>query len=89
MILRLFLFIVFYGGLLVVPGAGLGYIGWKTLKPVLERRRKRIQGMKNALMLESHTEELCFVCMRETDDTDCYEQGRGWYHHDCLTSLLG
>lgn len=88
---RLILFILGYGVILMIPGGGLALLGYKLLKPRLERRCKLKLAMERAqriLVFGPHT-QVCPFCLESTDeDKDVYTKEQGWHHTSCLINLL-
>jgi hypothetical protein len=91
-ILRLFVFIFGFAAVLLVPGAGIAYIGHKLLKPVLDRRRRLKAAEDRAKYIKaiaSEGSQMCSICLGFTDlETDCYEKPHGWFHAACMEQLL-
>jgi hypothetical protein len=88
MVLRLFLFVLFYAGILIVPGAGLAYIGYLALKPKLARRRLRKEAQARALLDDGGEPEVCYVCLEAVDvHADALDE-HGWNHVSCVRKLL-
>lgn len=82
MVARLVLFVFLYLVLGAVPVAAVIYLVVRKSGSLLEERRKR-------RLAEYRAQHTCYVCSRLCDpDADCYEEGRGWYHHRCLYKLL-
>lgn len=92
MILRLMLFILGYSILLLIPGAGLAFLGYKALKPKYQRHKalKAAEWRAKQLALGAvDNDRQCSICLDPVDiDQDCFERPHGWFHADCMTKLL-
>lgn len=84
MIFRLFLFLLSYALMLGVPSALL----WRyALKPRWQAHQKRLQGRRHARELEAHKDMICFECLEDCTEADCYDDKLGWYHAKCFKAL--
>ncbi len=94
MVIRLFLFGLFYLAVLAVPGGGIAYLAYKGLKPRLDRRRKRKAAMLRAdtarrLLTSMHSVHTCPFCFYPTDDdVDGLSEELGYHHIKCFEEAL-
>lgn len=89
MLFRLFLFVVWYVALGGIAVYGTYRAGKRYLQPYIEKRKRQLKGMRNALLLAQHQEEACFICLKPTDpERDPYDARRGWHHSTCWEKLL-
>lgn len=89
MVARLILFLLLYGVAAIVGGATVLYVGKRLLRGPIERYRHRLQGRRNAKLLDAKLEEVCFVCLERVNPVvDAFDTRRGWYHADCYKQLL-
>jgi hypothetical protein len=89
MVARLIMFLLWYAMLFAVPVGAAVYLGRHRLKEWRDERRHRLQAEHNAKLLMAHEHERCFECLEYDPPCDCYEDGKGWYHSECLKALLG
>lgn len=94
MVVRLILFVVFYLGILIVPGAGIAYIAYKALQPRLERRKQIRAARRRAetarrLLTACNDEHKCCFCFHPTSmNVDAYSDELGWHHVNCMQKEL-
>lgn len=88
MVARLFLFLLSYVLMFGLPLAALGIVYRRQLGEAWQRRQARLRGARNAKLLRSHEDQVCFICdeLAQGPD-DCFEPGKGWYHPHCLKGL--
>lgn len=89
MILRLFLFLLSYGLVFALPLYALGTVVRHRLQPWLDERRRRLRAREHAQVLAALDHARCSFCLQPCEESDCYDDKYGWYHHACLKSLLG
>jgi len=84
MILRLILFILTYAAVFGAPS----YAVWRlALKPRWKRYQQRLQGRRHARELQAHHDMICFECLEDCTEADCFEPKYGWYHAKCFKAL--
>lgn len=88
MVARLIMFLLGYAAMLLVP-VGIGvYLGRHRLGGWWTERQRVLKGKRNAALLESAEHMRCRFCLEMCNsDTDCADEN-GWYHSNCLETLL-
>ncbi len=67
----------------VVLVAGVAVVGGRLLGPRLEKRRRELQGRRNAELERARLDEKCASCGEGIDPAvDLFENGE-WWHRRC------
>lgn len=84
MVLRLFEFLLAYAAVVSVPS----YAAWRfVFKSKWKRHRQRLEGRKHARELEAHHDMICFECLEDCTEKDCFDPKYGWFHAKCFKAL--
>jgi hypothetical protein len=90
MVLVLYLWILFYLGLLAAGGYGSYRIVRRLGQARNVQRQRRLQGATNLRLLREHREEVCCFCLEPTEPSrDVWDERLGWYHPPCHEKIVG